>query len=132
MKSPCELVVWYLLPAIRSELAKELKTEKFRFKQTEIAEKLGVTPAAVSLYISKKRAPDFKFSGNIKEKIKAIAKRIAYEDLSEFEIMQNLCVICIEARKTDLLCEIHRSVESGIPEKCKYWGKIEKCMCEKH
>jgi predicted transcriptional regulator len=27
MKSPCELVVWHLLPAIRSELVKSLKEE---------------------------------------------------------------------------------------------------------
>jgi hypothetical protein len=128
MKTPCELVVWHLLPAIRSELAKELKTEKFRFKQTEIAGKLGITPSAVSQYMSKKRGQDIEFPAHIKEMIAAIAKRIFEEDLSGFEIMGEVCVICLEARKLKILCEIHRSVDANIPDKCGYWGKIENCM----
>ncbi|ODS35461.1 hypothetical protein BEH94_06460 [Candidatus Altiarchaeales archaeon WOR_SM1_SCG] len=126
MKTPCELVVWYLLPAIRSELSKAIKKE--RFTQKEIAEKLGVTPAAVSLYLSEKRGHDIEFPDNIKDMIKNIAKRIVEEDLSEFSIMEEICVICLEVRKSEILCEIHRKVESDIPKKCDYWGKIEKCM----
>jgi len=126
MKSPCELIVWHLLPAIRSELAKAIKKE--RFTQKEIAEKLGITPAAVSQYMSEKRGHDIEFPDNIKEMIKALAKRIVEEDLSEFVIMQEICMICLEARKSEILCGIHRKVEPEIPVKCDYWGKIEKCM----
>ncbi|ODS36981.1 MAG: hypothetical protein A7316_09705 [Candidatus Altiarchaeales archaeon WOR_SM1_86-2] len=128
MKSPCELVVWYLLPAIRSELSKELG--KNRFKQKDIAEKLGITPAAVCQYISEKRGQDFEFSGRIKRMIKNLAKRIVDEDLSEFVIMEGMCAICLEARKSGLLCEIHREVEQDIPEKCDYWSKVEECVCK--
>lgn len=126
MKSPCELIVWHLLPAIRSELAHELKTD--RFKQNEIAQKLGITPAAVSQYMSEKRGSDFKFSDDVNGLIKGIAKRIACEDLSEFEIMEEMCVICLAVRKEGMLCKIHHKAEPDIPEKCGYWGKIEKCM----
>jgi hypothetical protein len=129
MKSPCELIVWHLLPAIRSELAKQIKKE--RFTQKKIAGKLGITPAAVSQYMSEKRGYDIEFPGNIKEMITVLAKRIVDEDLSEFLIMKEICVICLEARKSGILCEIHRNIEPDIPVKCDYWGKIEKCMeCE--
>lgn len=126
MKSPCELLVWHLLPAIRSELAKSIRKE--RFTQKEIAKKLGITPAAVSQYMSKKRGHDMEFSDRIKEMINALAKRIVEEDLSEFKIMEEVCVICLEARKSGILCDIHRKVEPEIPAKCDYWGKIRKCM----
>lgn len=126
MKSPCELIVWYLLPAIRSELAKQIKKE--RFTQKDIAKKLGITPAAVSQYMSEKRGQDIEFPGNIKEMITALAKRIVDEDLSEFLIMEEVCLICLEARKSGILCKIHRNVEPEIPAKCDYWGKIDKCM----
>jgi len=126
MKSPCELIVWHLLPSIRSELAKDIKEE--RFTQKEIAGKLGITPAAVSQYMSEKRGHDFEFSDNVRGMIKSLAKRIVEKDLSEFEIMEEICMICLEVRKEGLLCEIHRKVEPDIPEKCDFWGRIEKCM----
>ena len=59
--------------------------------------------------------------------ITALAKRIVDEDLSGFSIMKEICAICLETRKSEILCDIHRGVESDIPEKCDYWGKIDKC-----
>ena len=54
MKIPCELIVWYVLPAIRRELAREL-VDKHGMIQAEVARKFGVTDAAVSQYLKSKR-----------------------------------------------------------------------------
>ncbi|MEM2123621.1 MAG: helix-turn-helix domain-containing protein [Candidatus Bathyarchaeia archaeon] len=50
----CEKVAKYYLPALRSMIAKKLM-EKYSLSQTQIAEKLGTTQAAVSQYLSSKR-----------------------------------------------------------------------------
>ena len=54
MKMPCELVVWYTLPFIRRELAKEL-IEAHGFTQAKVARLFGVTDAAISQYMKEKR-----------------------------------------------------------------------------
>ena len=46
MKPPCEMVVWYVIPAIRSELAKDLL--KLGMKQKTISELMDITQPAVS------------------------------------------------------------------------------------
>lgn len=53
-RTPCEYVVWNLLPAIRSEIARSMIND-FGLNQKETAAKLGITPAAVCLYLSDKR-----------------------------------------------------------------------------
>src|SRR5665647_1652059 len=54
MKIPCELIVWYVLPSIRRELAREL-VDKHNFSQAEVARRFGVTDAAISQYLKAKR-----------------------------------------------------------------------------
>jgi predicted transcriptional regulator len=51
---PCETAAKYKVPAIKAKLARELK--KKGKSQKEIAKILRVTEAAVSQYLSKKRA----------------------------------------------------------------------------
>ena len=53
MKPPCEMVVWYIIPAIRSELAKDLL--KLGMKQKKISELMDITQPAVSQYLTDKR-----------------------------------------------------------------------------
>ena len=55
MDPQCEIIGKYVLPIFRSMLAKEL-VQKYKFSQTETAKKLGTTQAAVSQYLSSKRA----------------------------------------------------------------------------
>lgn len=50
---PCEKAVWYNLPQIRADIASGLV--KTGMTQSQAAKKLGVTPAAVSQYLNKKR-----------------------------------------------------------------------------
>jgi len=48
MKTPCEIIVWSVVPIIRKEFAKNL-IENHGFIQRKAAEKLGITEATVSL-----------------------------------------------------------------------------------
>ena len=54
MVLPCEIAANKIVPAIKAKLARKLK--KNGMKQKEIAKLLGVTNAAVSQYLSGKRA----------------------------------------------------------------------------
>jgi hypothetical protein len=69
---PQELEVWYILPAIRSQMAKAMLARGLT--QTEIAKKMGVTRGAVSHYIMQKRANALKFNKTL---LKAIDKSAA-------------------------------------------------------
>ena len=51
---PCEIITWYMLPAIRRELAIRL-IEHHGCTQKEAAGLLGLTSAAVSQYLARKR-----------------------------------------------------------------------------
>ena len=55
MDPQCEMVGKYILPIYRSLLAREL-VEKYDFSQTQAAKRLGTTQAAISQYLSSKRA----------------------------------------------------------------------------
>ncbi len=53
-RTPCEYVVWHRLPVLRKEIIKCM-IDDFSLNQKESAEKLGITPSAVSQYLSGKR-----------------------------------------------------------------------------
>ena len=68
MKPPCEIVVWYVIPAIRSELAKELLNLGMR--QKDVSELMDITQPAVSQYITDKRGSGIKLDDNVRQMIK--------------------------------------------------------------
>lgn len=90
-KIDCEKIVWYILPLIRKEFAKSL-IKDHGFTQRKAAEKLGITEAAVSQYILKKRV-DLKLTdAEIKREIKKSTKRIVDGDI---QVMKTeTCRIC--------------------------------------
>ena len=67
-QTPCEYLIWNGIPVIRREIAKSMIND-FNLNQKQTAEKLGITPAAVSQYISGKR-------GKIEVKDEEILKEI--------------------------------------------------------
>ncbi|MCW3132915.1 MAG: helix-turn-helix domain-containing protein [Methanophagales archaeon] len=68
MKTPCEVIVWDVLPGIRAALAEELV--KNGISQKEASKMLGITPAAVSQYVSKKRGYKIDVKDAVKDEIK--------------------------------------------------------------
>jgi len=95
MKLPCETAVWYALPKIRADLAKELLDTGMT--QKEVAEKLGITPAAVSQYRHKKRGKKVKMPGDYKERIRKAAGEIKDSENDE-AIKKIICACCVRSR----------------------------------
>lgn len=91
MKLPCETALWYILPQIRADLAIELV--KHDLNQKDAAEKLGLTPSAVSQYIHKKRAGKLKRTQEYKKRIEKAAKEIK-KSSAEKEISNIICRCC--------------------------------------
>lgn len=87
-KTPCEEIVWTVLPCIRKKIAENL-IEK-GLKQKEVAEKLGVSTAAVSQYISDKRGNTSVFNNKIEKEIKNSAEVI----LNGGDVIEEICRIC--------------------------------------
>lgn len=92
-RTPCEYMMWNGLPVIRKEIAESM-INNFGLNQKEAAKKLGVTPAAVCQYLSKKRG-----------KIKIIDKEILIEiNKSAERIIQNEKTVVVP--ETCRICKI--------------------------
>ena len=122
LKSPCELVIWYLLPSVRSELAKELV--KIGFSQKEVAKRLGISEAAVSHYVKEKRGKKIDLDKEARNEIKRLASDMASSEAAT-NLIPRTCEICILVRKSDVLCKLHRSLDS-VPANCKVCSELFK------
>ena len=102
MDLPQEVVIWRILPALRKEFVLGLK--KKGFSQKLIAQKLHVTPAAISQYMSNKRA-NARVSFNEKSRIE-IAKSIERISTSDDPkiALQELSRVVEFCRRERILC----------------------------
>jgi len=91
IRTPCEYMMWNGLPVIRKELAESMIT-KFGLNQKEAAKKLGLTPAAVCQYISKKRGRIQITDGALKKEISISAEKIIQNNGKN--ITTETCRIC--------------------------------------
>ena len=109
----CEYMMWNGLPVIRKEIA-EIMIKDFGLSQKETAEKLGITPAAVCQYVSRKRGKIDISNLKILNEIKLSAKRII-ENGNE-DIIPETCRICKILRDSEEFmnfyntCEIEHSI----------------------
>ncbi len=111
---PQEIEVWYIIPAIRKELAK-LLTEKHGFTQERAAEILGVSKAAVCQYIGGKRAVNVKFTLAVRKEIQKSANRLVKSpNLVVREILSLLAII----KKTRCSCDVCKKYNKGILNLC--------------
>ena len=88
---PCENIIWYGIPVVRRELAFCL-INQFGLSQKDAANKLGITPSAVSQYISKKRGKIKILDEKIINEIKISAKKI--NNQGESVLNNEICKIC--------------------------------------
>ncbi len=109
---PQEIEAWYVLPVIRNELAVAMKNEGL--SQKEIAKTLGITEAAVSQYINKKRGNDFEIKVSLKHAFVDSAKLIIKDNSLIFSEVQRLLKILWD---NDVVCELHKS-KSWCPDGC--------------
>ena len=89
--TPCEFMKWNGLPVIRREIAESM-INKFGLSQKETALKLGLTPAAVCQYISKKRGKIKIIDEKILNEIDKSAKIII--DKGPNSTVNETCRIC--------------------------------------
>jgi predicted transcriptional regulator len=112
MKIPCELIVWYVLPSIRRELAREL-VENHSLTQAEVARRFGVTDAAISQYLKSKRGTnkEMENSGKYPE-FKVEIESAAIRMLNGSDIVTETCSICKMVKKSGMLCRIYE-IQAG-------------------
>jgi uncharacterized protein len=100
METPCQKIVWDLVPAIRASLATELV--KKGQSQAASAKLLGIAPSAVSQYISGKRGYRIEFQGETKEMIEKLAQDLIENKVDDFVV--RMCQICGSARGIEKNC----------------------------
>jgi hypothetical protein len=111
---PQEVEVWYLIPALRRELAK-IFIGDYGLSQKKAAEILGITGAGVSQYLSSKRGSEVKFSKDEMEKIKKVAKKIISD---EKEVMKKIYGLSVSLRGSKAICNIHMSQDKAVEDGC--------------
>lgn len=99
MDPQCEIIGKYVLPIFRSMLAKEL-VQKYNLSQTEAAKKLGTTQAAVSQYLSSKRAykgmeQAEEFLPKIQAMAEETARKLVNKEISVADVTVNFCKLCV-------------------------------------
>jgi len=100
METPCQKVVWDLVPAIRASLSIELVNKGQ--SQANSAKLLGIAPSAVSQYISGKRGYKIEFQGETKELIEKLAQDLIDDNVNDF--VARICEICTNAREVESDC----------------------------
>ena len=94
VKTPCQQIVWDVLPAIRAALAAELV--KNGVSQQEVAKLLEIAPSAVSQYLSGKRGYRIVFEEPVETRIAELARDIRAGVVQD--ITARICAICHEIR----------------------------------
>ncbi|WP_157197334.1 transcriptional regulator [Methanohalobium evestigatum] len=100
MNTPCQVIVWDVLPAIRAALASELV--KNGVSQRKVAELFDMAPSAVSQYITKKRGYRIEFDEDIKNSISQLASEIQKGTVDD--VSDKICEICKKLRSNDGGC----------------------------
>ena len=125
MKPPCMVVAQYILPALRVEITKEL-VESHGLRKTEAAEKMGVTPAAVSQYLNRTRGSVatevISRSAKVMEKVSDISRDLIQGDVPADTILMKMCMACHAVRAEGLMCELHK-------EEMPSLRHLESCAC---
>jgi predicted transcriptional regulator len=111
---PQEIEVWYIIPAIRKELARLLcKEHGLSYEKT--GRILGVSKAAVSQYLSNKRANKIKITPEIKKEIANSAKLIYDNPRIAMEEMQRILKV-MKDRKCS--CEVCKKFNKDVLNFC--------------
>jgi hypothetical protein len=97
IETPCQKIVWDVLPAIRAAIAVELV--RFGVSQVEAARILEIAPSAVSQYLSGKRGYRIEFEDDVKRSIGILAREL--KDGRQISLVKRICDICRQLRETD-------------------------------
>jgi len=99
VKVPCERVARQILPAIRSVVARRL-AEEYGLTQTDIAKRLGVKQATVSLYLYSKRGGSLEVQRLLKRaELADIVDEIVRDVANDVDVASKLCKLCARVRE---------------------------------
>ncbi|ABR54087.1 conserved hypothetical protein [Methanococcus vannielii SB] len=112
MKPPCEIIVWYIIPAIRSEVTKELLNRGMT--QKKISELLEITQPAVSQYLRDKRGHGLTFSDKTYELINDLADGLFSGKYEKKDLISKTCEICATVKLENVVCNLHKDKESSL------------------
>ena len=104
MKTPCETIVWSIVPLIKKEFAKNL-VKYSNLSQKDVALKLNTTEAAISRYLSGKRAVLELTNEEIINEIKKSSLKISKEN--GITAVNETCRICKLIRSKDIFDNIN-------------------------
>jgi predicted transcriptional regulator len=131
MLVPCEVAVKCLVPSIRAMIAQDLMTEH-NLKQVDVAELLGVSQPAISLYYRKMRGKAIELENDIDvgKLMKNLADSLAGGSLSHEDFISKFCEICRIIRAKGLLCKMHKAFDPSIDiEKCGLCRVADSLRC---
>lgn len=111
---PQEIEVWYIIPAIRRELAKSM-IKDLNLTQKHVARAMGLTEAAVSQYLHSKRAKEVVFTKAVLEEVKKSAKDIAK---NENLLMQEMMRLTNLTGVKHVMCDVHKKHDAKLPNNC--------------
>jgi predicted transcriptional regulator len=110
METPCQKIVWDVLPAIRAAIAVELV--RGGVSQVEAARMLEIAPSAVSQYLSGKRGYRIVFDNDVKESVARLAQDLI--DQNPVNVIERVCGICRQLRKEGGACDGLMSERCGL------------------
>ena len=102
MKSPCEEIVWDVLPSIRAAIAVELVNRGI--SQKDVSQMLGITPPAVSQYVTKKRGYNIEFREDIRGAIGRLADDLIHKKVDN--LTSRICEICRSLQDDRSACSL--------------------------
>jgi predicted transcriptional regulator len=108
METPCQKIVWDVLPAIRAAIAVELVSGGV--SQVEAARMLETAPSAVSQYLSGKRGYRMEFEDEVKKSIVMLAEDLISK--KQVNVIERICGICQQLRNGEGGCA------GPAPERC--------------
>ena len=100
LQTSCEQMKFKGLPTIRKEIVKSM-INTFGLTQKEAAEKIGITPAAVCQYLSRKRSKISVVNNDILIEINISAEKIIKQ--GESAVNYEICRVCKILREQGLL-----------------------------
>jgi predicted transcriptional regulator len=105
------VVVQHILPALRLEVTRDL-VERHGMKRSDAAAKMGITPAAVTQYMSHTRGGSattlLEGSAKVMELVGELSRDIAAGESPLDMLLLKLCRACAAARSEGLICQLHR------------------------
>jgi len=108
VKPPCTIVASQVLPSVRLVVAKDL-IKTYELKPAVVASRMGLTPAAVTQYVSGVRGGKLVQTLLESKRVKAMLDRLVGELLKtqpdECAIMGAVCELCRVVREERMLCQ---------------------------